>query len=77
MTSTRGLDPFPPNPFDDAPEYVKVAARAAARSLKAVRLYRRRGWNDTAVAYAYRRDREALANAVARWSHDEDNPRLF
>lgn len=77
MPSIRGLDPFPPDPWGGAPDYVRQAARAKARSFRAVRLYRRRGWNDSAVAYALERDTAALANAIARWQHLEDNPPLF
>lgn len=77
MASTRGLDDFPRDLVDDFPPYVRQAFHRYRRSGAALRLYRRRGWNDTAVRFQRDRDAADLRDAIEKWEHREMNPRLF
>lgn len=65
------------DPWLNAPSYVKRAAVRKARAFRVLRLYRRRGWNERAVAYEYSQATEQMASALDRWEHEEANPRLF
>lgn len=77
MVNTRGLDPFPADPWQGAPSYVREAARRKARALKVWRLYMRRGWNRSALQFEMQSATEALNAAIDRWEHEEVNPPLF
>lgn len=77
MTKTRGIDPFPGDPWGGAPSYVREAARRKAKILKVWRLYMRRGWNRSALQYEMDRASELMDAAIDRWRHEEDNPPLF
>lgn len=77
MPSHLGLDDFPDDVVSEFPADVKQALHARARAGAALRLYRRRGWNDTAVRWQFDRAAAALAIALDRWEHAETNPRLF
>lgn len=67
----------PVNTMAQAPMYVRQALLRMQRAARALGLYRRRGWNDSAVVYAHRRARADFQAAVDRWEHEEMNPRLF
>lgn len=77
MRSHLGLDDFPDDVSRDFPSDVREALVARARAGAALRLYRRRGWNDHAVRFQYDRAAAALAIALDRWEHQEMNPPLF
>lgn len=67
----------PVNTLDQAPLEVRQTLLRMQRASRALAMYRRRGWNDSAVAYAHRRARADFQAAVDRWEHEELNPRLF
>lgn len=77
MPSHLGLDDFPDDVASEFPADVKRALAARARAGAALRLYRRRGWNDHAVRFQYDRAAGELASALDRWEHQEMNPPLF
>lgn len=77
MNSTRGLDDFPPSPWDDYSPEIKRAAFANARAVRARRVYRRRGWNTTAVDAQVRRTGAELGRLLSELEHRENNPTLF
>lgn len=77
MTYYSLPDEAPVVTLDQAPAYVREALLRMQRAARALGLYRRRGWNDTAVAYTHRRARADFQAAVDRWEHEEMNPRLF
>lgn len=63
--------------LDQAPLYVRQALMRMQRAARVLGMYRRRGWNDTAVAHEHRRARSEFQAAVDRWEHEELNPALF
>lgn len=74
----HSLETAPPeDPWALAPSYVRQAALQKARSWRALLLYRRRGWNESAVRSAFDRDARALREAIDRWEFEESNPYLF
>lgn len=77
MTSTRGLDDFPGSIWDHYPREIKRLAFENARAVRARRLYRRRGWNTSAVDAAVKRTGDALGRALSDLEFEENNPRLF
>lgn len=77
MGNHADLDALPGDVFDDLPGYVKVAFHEHRRAGSALRLYRRRGWNPTAVLFQWNRAKQSLQEALDRWEHEELNPRLF
>lgn len=77
MPSHLGLDDFPDDVVAEFPADVKQALIARSRAGATLRLYRRRGWNDSAVRFQYERAATALAIALDRWEHRETNPTLF
>lgn len=60
-----------------APGYVRAAAVRQARAFRVLRLYKRRGWNPSAVVTEYTRAREAMGVALEQWEQEESNPPLF
>ena len=77
MPNIRGLDDFPPSVIDQWPAPVRRQFSRYARAGAALRLYRRRGWNDSAVRLQRDRERERLREVIDEWEHREMNPRLF
>lgn len=77
MASNLGLDDFPDDVARDFPPDVRSALFRRARAGSALRLYRRRGWNDSAVRFQFDRAAADLAIALDRWEDREINPRLF
>ena len=77
MPSHLGLDDFPDDVANEFPADVRSARVRRARAGAALRLYRRRGWNDHAVRFQYARAAAELAIALDRWEHREANPPLF
>lgn len=77
MRSHFGLDDFPDDVTRDFPSDVREALVARARAGAALRLYRRRGWNDSAVRFQYTRATANLARALNEWEDREANPPLF
>lgn len=69
--------PPPEDPWASSPPYVRQAAVRKARAYRVLRLYRRRGWNESAAVLEYSRATEALAEALDRWEFEESNPPLF
>lgn len=77
MASHLGLDDFPDDVVADFPADVKQALLARSRAGATLRMYRRRGWNDSAVRFQFDRAAAALAIALDRWEDRETNPTLF
>lgn len=77
MASHRGIDDFPDSAVDQFPAAVRRALQDHARAGAALRLYRRRGWNDSAVRFQRARAAEALRVALDDWQFAEENPTLF
>lgn len=77
MSNTRGLDDFPGSPWDGYSPEIKRAAFANARAVRARRIYRRRGWNTSAVDVAVRRTGDELGRLLSEMEHRENNPTLF
>lgn len=77
MANIRGIDDFPPSPWDGFSPEVKRAAFEHARAVRAARLYRRRGWNASAVDAAVTRTSSRLSTLLQELQHLEDNPPLF
>lgn len=63
--------------LDGFPTYVRAAFHNRARAGRALRLYRKRGWNPAAVLVSYRRAVQDLNAALDRFEHEEMNPPLF
>lgn len=77
MADIRGLDPFPNDGPDGLPRYVQVQLARVGRAGAALRLYRRRGWNDSAVRLQYDREAAKLTVLLDKLEHSENNPSLF
>lgn len=77
MTNTRGLDPFPAHALAGLPDDVLDLYDRWWKAARVVRLYRRRGWNESAVLYARDRARERFVAAHQEWEHRQNNPTLF
>lgn len=77
MSNVTGLDDFPRDYLEGAPARVREAALRHGRALHALRVYRRRGWNPSAVELSAKRAYAALSQALEDWEHSEQNPRLF
>lgn len=77
MANVRGLDDFPAHLDKSLPLHVRQQFARLGRAGAALRLYRRRGWNDSAVLL--QRDREAatLTAMLDELEHLENNPPLF
>lgn len=67
----------PVNTLDQAPLYVRQPLMRMQRASRALGIFRRRGWNDSAVAHAHRIARADFQAAVRRWEHEDLNPKLF
>lgn len=65
------------DPWASAPPYVKAAFLRRARAYRVLRLYRRRGWNESAVVHEYDRATTAMTAAIDQWEFEERNPTLF
>lgn len=77
MVNPLGVDDFPDSVARHFPADVRDALTRRARSGAALRLYRRRGWNPSAVRFQYDRATADLQAALDRWEHAENNPTLF
>ena len=77
MRSHIGLDDFPDDVRRDFPSDVRAAMLRRGRAGAALRMYKRRGWNPSAVQYAYERASQDLERALDAWEFDESNPALF
>lgn len=77
MTSTRGLDPFPTNWIDSLPPDVRQAYVVWHKASRVVRLYRRRGWNDSAVCFANERAKARYHLLLREHEARIANPTLF
>lgn len=77
MTFYSRTDAPEPDYIDSLPADARLALMRWQRSISALRLYRRRGWNDSAVAFAAKRDRESFHRALNRIQFAHDNPTLF
>lgn len=77
MRSHIGLDDFPDDVARLFPSEVRTAIHRRGRAGAALRMYRRRGWNDSAVLVQYDRASADLEAALAAWEHAELNPPLF
>lgn len=77
MPSTRGLDDFPDSVVDEWPRAIRDAYARRAKVGAAVRLYRRRGWNASAVSYQLERENLALKRLLDDYVFASANPTLF
>lgn len=77
MAQAHRPDPFPTGSPDELPRHVRVLLAQYGRAVAALRVYRRRGWNETAVLASVQDKRKRVDNALAALEHGEKNPRLF
>lgn len=69
--------PLRPDEDQDMPDELKAAFRRWGRASAALRLYKRRGWNDSAVRFAFERERREVQRIIREMEHREMNPSLF
>lgn len=77
MSNTRGLDDFPADIVDQMPSDVRAAFHRVRRTADALRIYRKRGWNPSAIQHQYDRETRILQDAIDGWEDLENNPPLF
>ena len=77
MVNHRGLDDFPSSVVDTWPLAIREAYRRRARAGAALRLYRRRGWNASAVSVQFDRETAALRVLLDDYAFAHANPSLF
>lgn len=77
MPNIRGLDDFPASVVDEWPAELRAQFARRARAGAALRLYRRRGWNDSAVRLQLDRETSALKRMLDDYAFADANPSLF
>lgn len=77
VSNIRGLDDFPTSVVSGWPAHIRQQFARRARAGSALRLYRRRGWNDSAVSFQLRRETETLKRMLDDYAFSEANPTLF
>jgi len=77
MDNPRGLDDFPRSVVDDWPRHIRQQFARRARAGAALRLCRRRGWNDSAVRLQLDRETRELKRMLDDYAFAEANPTLF
>lgn len=77
MASTRGIDDFPRSVVDDWPRPIREQFARRARAGAALRLYRRRGWNPSAVSLQLDRETATLKRMLDDYAFADANPTLF
>lgn len=77
MDNVRGLDDFPGSVVDDWPIHIRQQFARRSQAGAALRLYRRRGWNDSAVRFQLDRETSALKRMLDDYAFAETNPTLF
>lgn len=66
-----------PDEDPDMPAELRQAFRRWGRASSALRLYRRRGWPESAVLAAFERERREVHRLIAELEDRENNPSLF
>lgn len=77
MANTRGLDDFPSSVVDEWPREIRQQFARRSRAGAALRLYRRRGWNASAVSLQLNRETAALKTMLDDYAFADANPTLF
>lgn len=77
MPSIRGLDDFPVMDPDSVSPRLRSALARQGRAGAALRLYRRRGWNDSAVRFQFDRESAAVKKILLEEAFAYENPALF
>lgn len=77
MVNAHRPDEFPTTRLEDFPRTVRLALARQARAANALRVYRRRGWNQQAARAEFERAKVAVSVALDEMERDEQNPRLF
>lgn len=77
MGAYHSLERLDDDALDDFPPDVRRAFFEFRRSLAAIRVYERRGWNPSAVLVARERASERLTRLLDDWAFSEENPTLF
>lgn len=77
MVSTRGFDDFPSSVVDEWPREIREQFVRRARAGAALRLYRRRGWNASAVSLQLDRETATLKAMLDAYVFADANPTLF
>lgn len=77
MVNPRGLDDFPSSVMDEWPRPLREQFARRARAGSALRLYRRRGWNPSAVRLQFDRETAALKEMLDAYVFESENPALF
>lgn len=77
MTSIRGTREFPTTDYSAFSPAVGALLDQQRKALSALRVYRRRGWNDAAVIHQLNRLRDSLARELEREEYEWQNPTLF
>lgn len=77
MPNIRGLDDFPTAALDEWPTHLRQQFARRARAGAALRLYRRRGWNPSAVSLQLDRETATLKRMLDEYAFAYENPALF
>lgn len=77
MSKAHRPDEFPTTRLEDFPAPVRQALARQARAANALRVYRRRGWNQQAARAEFERAKVAVSLALDEMEHAEQNPGLF
>lgn len=77
MVNPRGLDDFPSSVVDSWPREIREQFARRARAGAALRVYARRGWNDSAVRLQLDRETRRLRQLLDDYAFADANPTLF
>lgn len=77
MVNPRGLDDFPSSVVSEWPRPIREQFARRARAGAALRLYRRRGWNPSAVSLQCDRETATLKRMLDDEIFRYENPSLF
>lgn len=77
MATASRPDAFPGDTLDEYPPEIRTAFRRWGRAVAALRVYRRRGWNASAVLAQVERERAAALRLLDEHQDRLDNPVLF
>lgn len=77
MATASRPDLFPTSSLDELPTPLRAALLRQGRAVRALRVYRRRGWNESAARLECARASEQVQQLLAELEHSEQNPGLF
>lgn len=77
MSNVIGTEDFPTELLEGAPFELRAALRARGKAIVAERVYRRRGWNTSAIRAEIARRSSQINALLDQWEDRETNPTLF